>query len=65
MEIDEQVSAAKFEVILPHPDERQRWRPSAAEAGPPGYDGISPATRAAGVPDLDRKAGCIRDVAHA
>jgi Rhodopirellula transposase DDE domain len=49
MEIDEQVLAAKFEVILPHLDERQRRLLLAAEAGSLGYGGISLVARAAGV----------------
>src|SRR5664280_566786 len=49
MEIDEQTLAAKFEVILPHLDERQRRLLLAAEAGSLGYGGISLVARAAGV----------------
>lgn len=49
MEIDEQALAAKFEVILPHLDERQRRLLLAAEAGSLGYGGISLVARAAGV----------------
>ena len=39
MEIDERVLAAKFEVILPHLDERQRRLLLAAEARSLGYGG--------------------------
>jgi hypothetical protein len=49
MEIDEQVLAAKFEVIFPHLDERQRRLLLAAEAGSLGYGGVSLVARAAGV----------------
>ena len=49
MEIDEQVLSAKFEVILPHLDERQRRLLLAAEARSLGYGGISLVARAAGV----------------
>ena len=49
MEIDEQTLAAKFGVILPHLDERQRRLLLAAEAGSLGYGGISLVARAAGV----------------
>jgi hypothetical protein len=49
MEIDEQVLAAKFGVILPHLDERQRRLLLAAEARSLGYGGISLVARAAGV----------------
>jgi hypothetical protein len=49
MEIDEHVLAAKFEVILPHLDERQRRLLLAAEAGSLGHGGISLVARAAGV----------------
>jgi len=41
MEIDERVLAAKFEVILPHLDERQRRLLLAAEARSLGYGGVS------------------------
>jgi hypothetical protein len=49
MEIDEQVLAAKFGVILPHLDERQRRLMLAAEARSLGYGGTSLVARAAGV----------------
>ena len=39
MEIDERALAAKFEVILPHLDERQRRLLLAAEARSLGYGG--------------------------
>ena len=49
MEIDERVLAAKFEVILPHLDERQRRLLLAAEARSLGYGGVSLVAQAAGV----------------
>lgn len=48
MEIDERVLAAKFEVILPHLDERQRRLVLAAEARSLGRGGISLVARASG-----------------
>ena len=61
MEIDEQVLSAKFEVILPHLDERQRRLLLAAEArslvmagsaGGPSV-GVSRVTVTAGVEELE------------
>jgi hypothetical protein len=57
MEIDEQVLSAKFEVILPHLDERQRRLLLAAEARSLGYGGISLVARAAGVSRVTVTAG--------
>ena len=48
MEIDEQVLSAKFEVILPHLDERQRRLLLAAEARSLGYGGVSLVARRPG-----------------
>jgi hypothetical protein len=49
VEIDEQLLAAKFGVLLPHLDERQRRLTLAAEARSLGHGGISLVARAAGV----------------
>ena len=48
MEIDESVLAAKFDVVLPHLDERQRRLLLAAEARSLGHGGISLVARASG-----------------
>ena len=57
MEIDERVLAAKFEVILPHLDERQRRLLLAAEARSLGYGGVSLVAQAAGVSRVTVTAG--------
>ena len=57
MEIDERMLAAKFEVILPHLDERQRRLLLAAEARSLGYGGVSLVARAAGVSRVTVTAG--------
>ena len=57
MEIDERALAAKFEVILPHLDERQRRLLLAAEARSLGYGGVSLVARAAGVSRVTVTAG--------
>jgi Rhodopirellula transposase DDE domain len=49
MEFDEQVLAAKFEVLLPHLDERQRRLALGAEARLLGHGGIGLVAKAAGV----------------
>jgi hypothetical protein len=49
MEIDDGVLSAKFAVILPHLDERQRRLLLAAEARSLGYGGVTLVARAAGV----------------
>ena len=45
MEIDEQVLAAKFEALLPHPDERGRRLVLGAEARWLGHGGLELVTR--------------------
>lgn len=57
MEIDEQVLAAKFDVILPHLDERQRRLVLAAEARSLGYGGIALVARASAVSRVTITAG--------
>jgi hypothetical protein len=57
MEIDEQLLAAKFEVILPHLDERQRRLLLAAEARSLGHGGVSLVSRASGVSRVTVSAG--------
>jgi hypothetical protein len=57
MEIDERVLAAKFEVILPHLDERQRRLLLAAEARSLGHGGVSLVSRASGVSRVTVTAG--------
>ena len=57
MEIDERALAAKFEVILPHLDERQRRLLLAAEARSLGYGGVSLVAQAAGVSRVTVTAG--------
>ena len=57
MEIDERVLAAKFEVILPHLDERQRRLVLAAEARSLGHGGVSLVSRASGVSRVTVTAG--------
>ena|SRR6478672_9703688 len=47
MEVTQEILAAKFEVIFPHLDERQRLM--GAEARALGYGGIRLVARAAGV----------------
>lgn len=49
MEFDERVLAAKFEVLLPHLDERQRRLALGAEARLLGHGGIGLVAKAAGV----------------
>ena len=49
MEIDERVPAAKFAVLLPHLDERQRLVALGAEARWLGHGGIELVARASGV----------------
>jgi Rhodopirellula transposase DDE domain len=57
MEIDERVLAAKFAVILPHLDERQRRLLLAAEARSLGHGGVSLVSRASGVSRVTVTAG--------
>ena len=57
MEIDERVLAAKFDVILPHLDERQRRLVLAAEARSLGHGGISLVARASGMSRVTITAG--------
>jgi hypothetical protein len=57
MEIDEQVLSAKFDVILPHLDERQRRLVLAAEARSLGHGGISLVARASGISRVTITAG--------
>ena len=57
LEVDELLLAAKFEVILPHPDERQRRLVLAAEARSLGHGGVSLVARAAGVSRVTVTAG--------
>jgi hypothetical protein len=56
-EDDEAVLAAKFEVVLPHLDERQRRLLLAAEARALGHGGIRRVARAAGVREATISAG--------
>ena len=49
MEVTPEMLAAKFEVIFPHLDERQRRRLLGAEARALGHGGIRLVARAAGV----------------
>src|SRR5450755_5043061 len=56
-EIDERRLAAKFEVILPHLDERQRRLLLAAEARSLGHGGVSLVSRASGVSRVTVPAG--------
>src|SRR5450755_1952932 len=56
-EIDERRLAAKFEVILPHLDERQRRLLLAAEARSLGHGGVSLVSRASGVSRVTVTAG--------
>src|SRR5216683_823600 len=49
--------AAKFAVMLPHLDERQRRLYLGSEARALGHGGIAAVARAAGVPDLTVSAG--------
>ena len=57
LEVDERLLAAKFEVILPHLDERQRRLVLAAEARSLGHGGVSLVARAAGVSRVTVTAG--------
>lgn len=57
MEINERGLAAKYEVILPHLDERQRRLLLAAEARWLGHGGVSLVARAAGVSRVTVTAG--------
>ena len=57
VEVDERVLAAKFGVILPHLDERQRRLVLAAEARSLGHGGVSLVARAAGVSRVTVTAG--------
>ena len=57
MEIDDRVLAAKFAVILPHLDERQRRLLLAAEARSLGHGGVTLVARAAGVSRVTVTAG--------
>ncbi|MGB8384068.1 MAG: ISAzo13 family transposase, partial [Dermatophilaceae bacterium] len=57
LKVDERLLAAKFEVILPHLDERQRRLVLAAEARSLGHGGVSLVARAAGVSRVTVTAG--------
>jgi hypothetical protein len=54
----EQVLAAKFEVLFPHLDERQRRLLMGAEARTLGHGGIRAVARAAGVAENTVSRGC-------
>jgi len=57
MEVTEELLAAKFGVILPHLDERQRRLVLGAEARALGHGGIRAVARAAGVSEATVSAG--------
>src|SRR5215469_12807782 len=57
MEVTREMLAAKFEVIFPHLDERQRRRLMGAEARALGRGGIRLVARAAGVREATVSAG--------